>query len=99
MKLREDLDEYKKVNSSEQRILRNDLYNKTTKEETQQLESRLMQQSDDMVTRLQEIFPDKEAVQKRLNKLDRKVSSQSFDSWQLFLFLSRCTYFQTSRLR
>ena len=31
LQIRTDLDEYKKINSSEQRILKNDLYNKSTK--------------------------------------------------------------------
>ena len=41
IKIREDLDEYKKTNSSEYRILRNDMYNKSTKGENEQLEERV----------------------------------------------------------
>jgi len=71
MKLREDLDEYKKSNTSEQRMLRNDLYNKSTKEENKQLETRVNLQSDEMFAKMRDIYPEKEVVQKRISKIDR----------------------------
>lgn len=72
-KIRMDLDEYKKANSSDFRILRNDLFNKATKEESEQLEQRVGQQSDDMFAKLQTLFPEKDVVQRKLNKLDRQI--------------------------
>ena len=72
-KIRMDLDEYKKANSSDYRILRNDQFNKATKEETEQLEQRVGQQSDDMFAKLQTLFPEKDGVQRKLNKLDRQI--------------------------
>ena len=44
LQIRTDLDEYKKINSSEQRILKNDLYNKSTKKENEELEQRIEHQ-------------------------------------------------------
>ena len=71
LQIRTDLDEYKKSASSEVRILKNDLYNKSTKDENQQLEQRLGQQNEQMFNKLQDLFPDKDLIQRKLNRLDK----------------------------
>ena len=62
MQIRSDFDEYKKSNSSEQRILKNDLYNKATKAENLELEKRVGQRSDENFSKLHDLFPDKELI-------------------------------------
>ena len=84
--IKTDLDEYKKINSSEQRILKNDLYNKSTKDENKQLEQRIGQQNEEMFAKLQELFPDKDLIQRKMNRLDKQVRKGiSFRSWLSFL--------------
>ena len=75
LSIRTDFDEYKKVNSSEQRILKNDLYNKATKQENVELEKRVEGQAEEMFGKLKDLFPDKDLMQRKLNRLDRQVST------------------------
>ena len=73
LQIRTDFDEYKKMNSSEQRILKNDLYNKATKQENVELEKRVEGQAEEMFGKLKDIFPDKDLMQRKLNRLDRQI--------------------------
>ena len=73
VKIQVDLDSYMKSNSSDFRILRNDLLNKATKEESVQLEQRVGERAEDMVVRLQELFPEKDGVNRKINKIDRQL--------------------------
>ena len=78
LQIRTDLDEYKKMNSSEQRILKNDLYNKSTKEENEALEQKMTQQQEESMARLHDLFPDKDVIARQLKKLDRQVRTSNF---------------------
>ena len=73
LQIRTDFDEYKKMNSSEQRMLKNDLYNKATKQENIELEKRVEGQAEEMFGKLKDIFPDKDLMQRKLNRLDRQI--------------------------
>ena len=70
-KLREDLDEWKKHSGNERTIILNDLHNKFTKDESAMMENRIMGQFDMMIVKMKDIFPEKDVLSKRLNKLDK----------------------------
>ena len=55
--------------------MKNDLYNKATKAENLELEKRVGQRSDENFSKLHDLFPDKDLIQKKLNRLDRQVST------------------------
>lgn len=64
--LRLDLNELKKKTESDSKIIRNDLFNKATKEEINQLDITLTQKIEFACNNLRDLFPDKDALSKKL---------------------------------
>ena len=74
--MKDELDEFRKHMGSEQRILRNDLFNKATKEDTQLLETNMMERVQEMLDALKDSMPDKENLGKRFRGIEKQVSSK-----------------------
>ena len=73
--MKDELDEFRKHMGSEQRILRNDLFNKATKDDTQLLETNMMERVQEMIDALKDGMPDKEILRKRFLGLEKQVST------------------------
>lgn len=65
----------KKSSESDYKIMRNDLYNKMTKDDGTALEKKLQEYLLGVVENMKTIFVDKETITKRMNKIDRNIRS------------------------
>ena len=72
-KLREDHEELKVKQDKDNRNAVMDLDTKATKQQLADLEAKLLQQLQDMAAQMREMFPDKEAVRKKLREIQEKV--------------------------
>ena len=79
-KLREDFDKHKSAYEKDQAKVKDELAQKATKQDLDDLEARMMQRMQDMFDQLRNMFPDKEALKKKLAALEKNVSSVSMSS-------------------
>ena len=79
-KLREDLDKHKSTYEKDQAKVKDELAHKATKQDLDDLEARMMQRMQDMFDQLRNMFPDKDALKKKLAALEKNVSSVSVSS-------------------
>ena len=73
-KLREDHDGLKGEFDATNEKIKDELPRKATKEELAELEARMMQRLQDMFDQLRQMFPDKEAMNKKIKALEKNVS-------------------------
>ena len=73
-KLREDFDKHTGDYAKDQAKVKDELNQKATKQELEDLEARMMQRLQDMFDQLRGMFPDKEALKKKLAALEKNVS-------------------------
>ena len=73
-KLRKEHDELKGKQDKDAKDLYQELDTKASKQDLADLETRLLQQLTDMAAQMREMFPDKEAVRKKLRDIQEKVS-------------------------
>lgn len=73
-KLREDLDKHKSGYERDQAKVKDELAQKATKQDLEDLEARMMQRMQDMFDQLRNMFPDKDALKKKLAALEKNVS-------------------------
>lgn len=83
-KVREDLDNHKSEYSKDQGKVKDELEKKATKEELADLEARMMQRLQDMFDQLRQMFPDKEAIKKKLAAIEKNVRQRRFALSQPF---------------
>lgn len=73
-KLRDDLEKHRGDYARDQAKVKDELNQKATKQELEDLEARMMQRLQDMFDQLRGMFPDKEALKKKLAALEKNVS-------------------------
>ena len=73
-KLRDDFEKHKDAYQKDQAKVKDELAQKATKQDLEDLEARMMQRLQDMFDQLRGMFPDKEALKKKLAALEKNVS-------------------------
>ena len=74
-KIREDLEENRKNSDVERRMLRNDMYEKISKSELQEIQQQIELRNASLSSQLGDGVTDRDALRKKIYGLDRKVSS------------------------
>ena len=74
-KLREDFEKHKEDYGRELGRLKEDLAQKASKDDLAELEARMLQRMQEMFDQLRAMFPDKEALKKKLAAIEKNVSA------------------------
>ena len=72
--IRDDLDAHKDQYGKDLDRLRDSINDKASKEDLNELEQRMMQRLQDMFDQLRNMFPDKDALKKKLSAIEKNVS-------------------------
>ena len=90
--IRDDLDAHKDQYGKDLDRLRDSINDKASKEDLNELEQRMMQRLQDMFDQLRNMFPDKDALKKKLSAIEKNVSLIMLNPISPFLTLSDPTH-------
>lgn len=76
-KLREDLDNLQSQHTKDMTKVQDELNQKASKDDLADLEARLMQRLQDMFDQMRQMFPDKEAMKKKIGSIEKNVGAQT----------------------
>jgi len=96
--LKLDVNKNKEQLAREHERVNQELAQKATKEELADLEARMMQRLQDMFDQLRDMFPDKEALKKKLAAIEKNVSHYEPDLFKRCIFVTNALRLITADL-